>query len=353
MSAVAILLACLLFVSSSKTNATELKTHVLIVGVEGAGHHTICSLFSGTAHNFSFSMYDPDIFLDGDLPQNDPDVLGQKLAKKWGDKNVIHCADSYPMGKHVVTRHPNASAFMQAHMWIHPKIIHLRRNAYDATLSSLIRFRPSWSVYEELDVTNTMLSVTQKDLANIKNDSVDIHFDKMCMQQHLDIMFKHIGFSRAPFDSQTCVSKIYPLHLFQDSFICTPLNATNSILNLTYYDYANTGNMHSTLNVLIFVALKHHLHVQFPKDTFNEGLHSTCSFMWNAKAKTQRSVHIGPGFLNSMTGPPPHISPLINKMTQRFIGVNAIRLLHVPMTPGNNFSDTVKQIFPNAELKYI
>ena len=187
--------------SSSSSPAAELPpeeegAHVLIVGVEGAGHHTICNGLldprpPGVARLVPFS---PDIFLDGDYPETDAAKLGAKLLlarRRWGKSSgsTVYCANSFPMGdgmgKHLLTRHPDVNTFLSV-PGVTTRAIFVYRNLSDATRSSMRRFRPPDANFtQELVFTRQSQDIIDESFQSSCGDALPdrcykVVFEDMC-----------------------------------------------------------------------------------------------------------------------------------------------------------------------------
>ena len=169
--------------------------HVLIVGVEGAGHHTICNgMLSPPPAGIARVIigWSPHIFLRGDHPDHDPDRLrskilarrrreraaaraeldsGKKKKKKEGHTMVgstIYCSNSFPMGEpHVLTRHPDVDAFLNM-AGVDARVIFVYRDLVRATQSSMKRFRAHRNFSDELLFTRESQNI------------IDGYFNRSC-----------------------------------------------------------------------------------------------------------------------------------------------------------------------------
>jgi len=165
--------------------------HVLIVGIEGAGHHALCNGLLANTPEITTVEWAPDIFLQQwDIPQADPHILQKAILDNWPDADtpVFHCANSFPMGLSTdnnerILRHPDVDAFLNM-----PDVdtfaIFIQRDILEATESTMRRFYPTREVLKEAQFSRTNQRIVDRYRKNCKNrypgKCIDVQYQEIC-----------------------------------------------------------------------------------------------------------------------------------------------------------------------------
>ena len=140
--------------------APQAKRFVLVVGIEGAGHHLIGAIAKEimygwressqflAKYGYRFKNYDPGIFLHQNrlpvyaTPEYSTERMDESIARERPNASIFFQAESYPMGGDSITRHPDLYTFSRLQGGA-PVAIFVRRDLSAATLSLLRRYGKS------------------------------------------------------------------------------------------------------------------------------------------------------------------------------------------------------------------
>jgi len=137
--------------------------HVLVVGVEGSGHHTIGSM---TPPGWTNADWSPEIFLNGTGGYvTNVEIMDRAIINRWGYRNVAHIKNSFPMNlPRDLLNHPDLFTFIHCSS-IEPRLLFLRRDLVSATFSSARRFIETPNMRYELQIAENEAMIIEASYA--------------------------------------------------------------------------------------------------------------------------------------------------------------------------------------------
>ena len=141
--------------------------HVLVVGVEGSGHHTIGAM---TPPGWTNADWSPEIFLNGSGGyETNVDTMERAIISRWGKRNVAHIKNSFPMNlPRDILNHPDLFTFMQCST-IEPRLLFLQRDLVSASFSSARRFTKTPNMRYELQIAETEAMIIEASYVQVCN----------------------------------------------------------------------------------------------------------------------------------------------------------------------------------------
>mmetsp|Transcript_3053 Transcript_3053/g.10990 ORF Transcript_3053/g.10990 Transcript_3053/m.10990 type:complete len:383 (+) Transcript_3053:74-1222(+) len=151
---------------SASNGAQQKQRHVLVLGIEGAGHHTIRSLTGGIS-SIVQKPYNKDMWVGkAGWPVSDSRLLEERVLgiESSPSQTVVYTEDSFPEGPvYGIGNHPDVFAFSQIRS-IEPVLVFLQRDFSESILSAHARFaveREKTPYLVQLQVAELLLSLLQ------------------------------------------------------------------------------------------------------------------------------------------------------------------------------------------------